>query len=137
MSYPIKISVDGMPIPKACYNPFFELLPPVAYMLEQLHRLSCILLYPIENYISHRTHLVSSPKGHEMSKVSTLEEWKAKYAANERAEAAKMAAYGRLTREQRLAAIAHLQEMHPGRERIYWSQEILEAHIELGMGAKK
>ena len=68
--------------------------------------------------------------------MQSIEEWKAKYAALNREDAAKMAAYGRLTREQRLAAIAHLQEMQPGRDRIYWAQEILESHIELGMGAK-
>jgi hypothetical protein len=68
--------------------------------------------------------------------MQSIQEWKAKYAALNREDAARMAAYGRLTREERLAAISHLQEMQPGRENVFWAQEILESHIELGMGAK-
>jgi hypothetical protein len=41
-----------------------------------------------------------------------------------------------MTGEQREAAVAHLQEMHPGRSNVFWATEIVEAHIELGMGAK-
>ena len=68
--------------------------------------------------------------------MQSIQEWREKYIANERAEVARMVAYGKLSREQRLAAIAHLQEMQPGRENVFWAQEILESHIELGMGAK-
>jgi hypothetical protein len=41
-------------------------------------------------------------------------------------------AYRNLSREQRLAAISHLQEMQPGRDNVFWASEILDAH--LGMG---
>lgn len=68
--------------------------------------------------------------------MSTITEWRARWAAAERAGIARQLAYSRMTREQREAAVTHLQEMQPGRDRVYWAQEIVEAYLELGMGAK-
>lgn len=70
-----------------------------------------------------------------MSKMKSIQDWKARWAAAERAGIARQLAYSRMTREQREAAVAHLQEMRPGRDRVYWAQEIVEAYLELGMGA--
>ncbi|MCK9569481.1 hypothetical protein M0R72_11125 [Candidatus Pacearchaeota archaeon] len=65
--------------------------------------------------------------------MATIADWKARWAANEKACIARMQAYRRMTREQREAAVAHLMDMQPGRVRVFRTQEILEAHIELGM----
>jgi hypothetical protein len=68
--------------------------------------------------------------------MSSLADWKARWQAAEQAGIARQLAYGRMTHEQREAAVAHLQEMHPRRTRVFWATEIVEAHIELGMGVK-
>lgn len=71
-----------------------------------------------------------------MSKMQSIQDWKARWEAAERAGIARQLAYGRMTGDQREAAVAHLQEMQPGRTNVFWLQEILESHIELGMGAR-
>lgn len=70
-----------------------------------------------------------------MSKMKSIQDWVARWQAAERAGIARQLAYSRMTAEQREAAVAHLQEMHPGRPNVFWAQEILEAQLELGMGA--
>ena len=69
-------------------------------------------------------------------KMSTIREWRDRWQAAERAGIARQLAYGRMTGDQREAAVAHLQEMQPGRTNVFWATEIVEAHIELGMGAR-
>jgi hypothetical protein len=71
-----------------------------------------------------------------MSKMKSIRDWKARWEAAERAGIARQLAYGRMTGEQREAAVAHLQEIQPGRTNVFWATEIVEAHIERGMGAK-
>jgi hypothetical protein len=68
--------------------------------------------------------------------MATFADWQARWKANEQAGIARQVACGKMTRDQREAAVAHLQELHPGRSNVFRAQEILEAHIELGMGAK-
>ena len=71
-----------------------------------------------------------------MSKMKSIQDWKNRWQASERAGIARQLAYSRMTGEQREAAVAHLQEMQPGRTNVFWAEEIVEAHIELGMGAR-
>jgi hypothetical protein len=71
-----------------------------------------------------------------MSKMKSIQDWKARWAAAERAGIARQLAYSRMTGPQKEAAIAHLQERQPGRTRVFWLQEILESHLELGMGVR-
>lgn len=68
--------------------------------------------------------------------MSTITEWRARWQASERAGIARQLAYSRMTREQREAAVAHLQEMQPGRTNVFRADEIIEAHLELGMGVR-
>lgn len=63
-----------------------------------------------------------------------LSELLAAIAANENKKAKKLAAFSRLTHEQRIAAMDHILAIHPGKP-IFHAEEILEAHMSLIMGA--
>lgn len=71
-----------------------------------------------------------------MNKMKSIQDWMARWEAAEQAGIARQLAYGRMTKEQREAAVAHLQEMHPGRMKVYWATEIVESYLELGMGVR-
>ena len=64
--------------------------------------------------------------------MKSLADWKARWQANEKACISRQVAFHKLTKEQREAAIEHLQEMQPGRTRTFWAEEILAAHEKTG-----
>jgi hypothetical protein len=68
--------------------------------------------------------------------MASFADWQSRWQAAERAGIARQLAYSKMTREQREAAVAHLQEMQPGRTNVFWATELVEAHLALGMGAK-